>query len=142
MISEDGKKNAGSVPSKAKEQKRAWQQQRRKCQVREGHKKGKRKDQPTDLHLPPEGRAKAFKDAGLPSKTLWSLSYRNKARRISQLEAEPDKSKLIMFDLHKGLIWEVLWWTLHGKLSAPFDTWKSLVSPMVVVEGPCSVGSR
>lgn len=30
--------------------------------------------------------------------------HRNKAKRISQLEAEPNKNKLIMFDLYKGLI--------------------------------------
>jgi hypothetical protein len=103
LISED-KKDAGSVPSKAKEQQQARQKQRRKCKARGRHKNGKRKDQSTDLHPPPEGHAKAFKEAGLPSKSLWSLSHRNEARRISQLEAEPDKSKLMMFDLRKDLI--------------------------------------
>ena len=43
-------------------------------------------------------------EAGLPSKGLWSLSHRNKARRISQVEMEPDTSKLNLFDSRKGLV--------------------------------------
>lgn len=104
MISEDKKKDAGSIPSKAREKQHARQQQRRKRKAVVRYKKRDRKDQSTDLHPPPEGYAKAFTEAGLPSKSFWSLFHRNKARRISQLEAEPDKSKLIMFDLRKGLI--------------------------------------
>jgi len=56
MISED-KKDAGSVPSKAKEQQQARQQQRRKRKARGRHKKGKRKDQSTDLRPPPDKRS-------------------------------------------------------------------------------------
>lgn len=91
------------MPSKTKEQRQAHRQQRKhKAQRRPN--KGERKDESAELHRPLGVQAKAFKEAGLPSKGLWSLSHRNKARRISQVEAEPDKSRLIMFDLRKGLI--------------------------------------
>lgn len=95
----DEKREAGSVPSKTKEHQQARRQQRRKHKAQERRNKRKRKDKSTALHGPPEGKAKAFKEAGLPSKGLWTLSHRNKAKRISQMEAEPDKNKLILFKL-------------------------------------------
>jgi len=97
-------KDAASVPSNTKDQLQARQQERRRRNARGRQKKEKRKEQLADVHLPSEEQAKAFKEAGLRSKGLWSLSHRNKARRISRLEPEPDKSKLIMFDLRKGYI--------------------------------------
>ncbi len=101
---EDEKKSPGSMPKKAKEQRQARQQRRRKRKVRGRRKKGKSERLLTDLYQPPEEHTKAFKEAGLPSKGFWSLSHRNKARTISQLEVESNKGKLIMFDFGKGLI--------------------------------------
>ena len=48
---------------------------------------------------PSERQTKALKEVALPYNCLWKLSHRNKARRILQVEPEPDESKLIWFDL-------------------------------------------
>jgi len=101
---EDEKKSPGSMPKKVKEQRQARQQRQRKRKVRGRGKNGKSEHLLMNLRQPPEEHTKAFKEAGLPSKGFWPLSHRNKARTISQLEMESDKSKLIMFDFGKGLI--------------------------------------
>ena len=102
LIVEDGKKDEALVLSKANATSSTKRRRRRKAQKR--RKKEKRKEPLTDVHPPLEGHAKAFKEAGLPSKGFWSLSHRNRAKRISQLEVEPDQSKLTMFDLRKGYV--------------------------------------
>jgi hypothetical protein len=101
LISEGKTRDADSIPSKAKEQQQDGQRERRKRKARERCKKGKMKGLLTDLHQPPDRHAKALKEAGLPSKGLWSLSHRNKAKRISQSEMKPDESKLTMLDLRE-----------------------------------------
>ncbi|KAL9035886.1 MAG: hypothetical protein Q9214_006384, partial [Letrouitia sp. 1 TL-2023] len=70
---------------------------------RERRNKRKREDQSTALHRPAEGRVKAFQEAGLPSNGHWNLSHQNKAKRISQMEVEPDKRKLVLFDFRKAV---------------------------------------
>ena len=104
LRSGDDKKIAGLMPSTAKDQDQAPQQGRRKRKAKGRRRKEEREDRRTHLHRPPEGHAKAFNEAGLPSKGFWSFSNRNKGRRIAQSEAEPDESKLIMLDLRKCLI--------------------------------------
>lgn len=101
LISEDKTRNEDSMPNEAKEQQQAGQRERRKRKAPERCKKGKREGLLTDLHQPPEGHAKALREAGLPSKGLWSLSHRNKAKRISQSEMKPDENKLAMLDLRE-----------------------------------------
>lgn len=101
LIVEDGKKDEVLVPSKAKA---ASLTKRRRRKAQERQKKEKKKEELADVHPPLEGHAKAYKGAGLPSKGFWFLSHRNRARRISQLEVEPDQSKLIMFDLREGYL--------------------------------------
>ncbi|CAF9905810.1 MAG: hypothetical protein HETSPECPRED_005956 [Heterodermia speciosa] len=86
------------------EQARRQQKQEQKRRARRRRKKAKGKDKSTaSSHQLPGGRAKAFQDAGLPSKGFWTLSQRNRAKRISQMEEEPDQGKLVLFDLRKGL---------------------------------------
>ena len=104
LISEDKKREAVSVLNEKKKHLQARRQQRRKHNAEERCNKSKRKSQCTALHRPPGGNTKAFQEAGFPSKSLWNLSHRNKAKGISQIELEPDKSKLILYDLRKGLV--------------------------------------
>ena len=79
---------------------RRQEQRIRRIEHRRGEKKGDHGL--TASPRPLEGQTKALKEAGLSYNRLWKLSHRNKARRILQVEPEPDESKLIWFDLRKS----------------------------------------
>jgi len=60
LRSEDNKKFADLIPSKAKDQEQTSQQERRKRKVKDRRKKEKREDLRTHLHRLPKEHAKAF----------------------------------------------------------------------------------
>ena len=105
LISIDKSKGISSLSDKKTEQRQARRRRRRrrKRKAQGTHREWKSKPDPSKSHRPLDGHADAFKEAGLPSKRLWSYSQRNKARRISQRDTEPDKSRLVFFDLRTGV---------------------------------------
>ena len=47
-----------------------------------------------DNFLPKEAHLEAFKSAGLPMRGFWTISQRNRARLIGQLEPEPGTKRI------------------------------------------------
>ena len=104
LISIDKSNDISSVSGKKTEQRQARRRRRRrKRKVQRTHREWKSNSDPSKSHRPLDGHADALKEAGLPSKRLWSYSQRNKARRIARREAEPDESRLMLFDLRTGV---------------------------------------
>ena len=65
---------------------------------------------PTRKQVGTDGRIeRVLKEAGFSSSGLWSLSQRNRARRILQSETKPDESKLVLFDPTKTQRSSCIW---------------------------------
>ena len=101
-LSGEDKKNAlVSQPLQAsiRRESRRQERRRRRGECRQRNRKG---DKGLIASMRPlERQTKALKEAGLPYNRPWKFSHCNKARRILQMEPEPDESKLVWFDLKK-----------------------------------------
>lgn len=102
LSGEDEKNVPVSQSTQASIRRESRRQGQRRGRIEHRQRKRKGDHGLTASPRPLERQTRALKEAGLPSNRLWKLSHRNKARRILQVEPEPDESKLIWFDLGKS----------------------------------------
>ena len=83
---------------RTEEQQEFKRENRRKVDGLNKRKSLKRKGVSTDRQRPNNVRELLFKEAGLPSKGFRTLSQRNKAKRLAQVELDPDRQEIINWD--------------------------------------------